>query len=75
VLFLDGNMSTVETLEFVQRLRGAFHELPPIVIAAEDISTAIVLAARRNGVNQLVVRPYALDGAFSSVLTGQMALK
>lgn len=72
VLFLDGNMSIVESLEFVQRLRGAFHELPPIVVAAEDISTAIVLAARRQGVNQLVVRPYALDPAFSSVLTGQM---
>ncbi len=75
VLFLDGNMSVMESLEFVQKLRGAFHELPPIVLAAEDISTAIVLAARRNGVNQMIVRPYALDAAFSSVLTEQMALK
>jgi CheY-like chemotaxis protein len=75
VLLLDGNMSVVEALEFVQRLRTAFHDLPPIVLAAEDISTTIVLAARRNGVAQLVVRPYALDGAFSGLLAEQIALK
>jgi CheY-like chemotaxis protein len=75
VLLLDGNMSVVESLEFVQRLRTAFHDLPPIVLAAEDISTTIVLAARRNGVAQLVVRPYALDSAFSGLLAEQIALK
>ncbi len=75
VLLLDGNMSTVEALEFVQKLRAAYHELPPIVLAAEDISTAVVLAARRNGVTQLVVRPYALDGTFSGLLTELISLK
>lgn len=75
VLLLDGNMTIMESLEFVKRLQGVFHELPPIVLAAEDISTSIVLAARRNGVAQLVVRPYALDATFSALLAEQVALK
>ncbi|WP_306598550.1 hypothetical protein [Geothrix sp. 21YS21S-2] len=75
VLLLDGNMSVVESLEFVKRLQGACEDLPPIVLAAEDISTAIVLAARRNGVAQLVVRPYALDATFSALLSEQVTLK
>jgi len=74
VLFLDGNMSIVDALEFVQKLRAAAHKLPPVVLAAEDVSTAIVLAARRNGVAQLVIRPYALDAAFSAILAEQIAL-
>lgn len=69
VLLLDGNMSVMEALEFVQKLQGAFPNLPPIVLAAEDISAAVVLAARRNGVRQLVVRPYAMDTAFSTLLS------
>jgi len=72
VLLLDGNMSVVESLEFVHKLRNAVHELPPIILAAEDISTAVVLAARRKGVTQLVVRPYALDAAFSALLSEQL---
>jgi CheY-like chemotaxis protein len=72
VLLLDGNMSVVESLEYVQKLRNAFLELPPIILAAEDISTAVVLAARRKGVTQLVVRPYALDAAFSALLSEQL---
>ncbi|NTV74132.1 MAG: hypothetical protein HGA66_07980 [Holophaga sp.] len=75
VLLLDGNMTIVESLEFVKRLKGACEDLPPIVLAAEDISTAIVLAARRNGVAQLVVRPYALDATFSALLSEQVTLK
>jgi len=65
----------MESLEFVQQLREACPELPPVVLAAEDISAAVVLAARRNGVTQLVVRPYALDATFSTLLSEQMALK
>jgi len=72
VLLLDGNMTVMESLEFVKRLQGTCEDLPPIVLAAEDISTSIVLAARRNGVAQLVVRPYALDATFSALLSEQV---
>jgi CheY-like chemotaxis protein len=75
VLLLDGNMGIVESLEFVQKLRTQVDELPPVILAAEDISTAVVLAARRNGVTQLVVRPYALDATFSALLSEQIGLK
>jgi CheY-like chemotaxis protein len=68
-------MGVMESLEFVQRLRDEAPDLPPVILAAEDISTALVLAARRNGVTQLVVRPYALDATFSALLAEQMALK
>jgi CheY-like chemotaxis protein len=74
VLLLDGNMTVMESLEFVKRLQASFPGLPPIVLAAEDISASIVLAARRNGVAQLVVRPYALDATFSALL-GEQVLK
>ena len=74
-LLLDGNMGIVEALEFVNRLRSVIGVLPPVILAAEDISTAVVLAARRNGVTQLVVRPYALDATFSALLAEQMGLK
>ncbi|BDU74755.1 response regulator [Mesoterricola silvestris] len=75
VLLLDGDMTVVESLEFVKRLQATCEDLPPIVLAAEDISTAIVLAARRHGVAQLVVRPYVLDATFSALLSEQVALR
>lgn len=74
LVFLDGPWGTMEGLEFVSRLTGAFQDLPPIILAAEDISTSVVLAARRVGVAQLLVRPYAMDEALSSLFTQQMGL-
>ncbi len=75
VLFLDGSMTVVETLEFVRHLQETCEDLPPIVVAAEDISAAIVLAARRHGVAQLVVRPYELDATFAALLSEQVTLR
>ena len=46
----------------------------PIVVAAEHVSAAFVLAARRAGVSQLLVKPYALDAAFSALLEEQMGI-
>jgi hypothetical protein len=43
-------------------------------MAVEEASTAIVLAAHRNGVSQIVVKPYSLDTAFSELLGQQMGL-
>jgi len=72
LLFLDGGFGTMESLELVTKLKGQFEHLPPIVLAAEDVSMAIVLAARRAGVTQMVVKPYAFDEALSGVLMQQM---
>jgi CheY-like chemotaxis protein len=74
LLLLDGKWGTMEGLEFVSRLKNAFHDLPPIILAAEDVSTSIVLAARRVGVAQMLVKPYAFDQTLSSLFIQQMGL-
>ena len=68
ILFLDGNLGPLDGLALVNQLRGQFSTLPPIVLAVEDASTAIVLAARRSGVAQVLVKPYNLDATFTELL-------
>jgi CheY-like chemotaxis protein len=74
VLLIDGNLSSLDALQFVTHLRSIFTELPPVILAVEEASTAIVLAAHRNGVSQILVKPYSLDAAFSELLSQQMGL-
>jgi CheY-like chemotaxis protein len=74
VLFIDGNFSTLDALQFVTHVKSANPDLPPIILAVEEASAAIVLAAHRNGVAQILVKPYALDAAFSELLSQQMGL-
>jgi CheY-like chemotaxis protein len=68
ILLIDGNMGPLDGLALVNQLRGQFSALPPIVLAVEDASTAIVLAARRAGVAHVLVKPYSLDAAFTELL-------
>jgi len=72
LLFIDGNLSTLDALQFVAQLRAAHPVLPPIILAVEEVSTAIALAARRNGVTHILVKPYGLDAAFSDLLNQQL---
>jgi len=74
VLIIDGNLSSLDALQFVTHLRSTFAALPPVILAVEEASTAIVLAAHRNGVSQILVKPYSLDAAFSELLSQQMGL-
>jgi CheY-like chemotaxis protein len=74
VLFIDGNLSSLDALQFVSTLASSHPHLPPVILAVEEASTAIVLAAHRNGVSQIVVKPYSLDTAFSELLGQQMGL-
>jgi len=74
LILLDGDLSSLDALGFVRRLQEAFPHLPPIVMAAEEVSTAIVMAAHRSGVAQMLVKPYALDGTLSDLLAQQMGL-
>jgi DNA-binding NtrC family response regulator len=71
VLFIDGSFSTLDALQFIGQLKGAHPVLPPVILAVEEASTAVVLAARRNGVAQILVKPYALDAALSELLSAQ----
>ena len=74
LVLLDGEQSTLEALEFVRRLKDAFPNLAPVILAAELVSTSIVMAAHRSGVSQMLVKPYALDETLSELLTKQMGL-
>ncbi len=72
VLFLDGNLSILEALELIGELRQSHPALPPIVLAVEEVSAGVALAARRRGVAQILVKPYALDASFSDLLNQQL---
>ena len=74
LLLLDGNQGPLEALSFVRKLKEAFPNLPPIILAAEEVSTSIVMAAHRSGVSQMLVKPYALDDTLSELLTKQMGI-
>ena len=73
LLLVDGDMSTLEALELVSRLKDGFPGLPPVVMASSEISRTLVLAAQRKGVSQLLVKPYAFDAAFSATLEDTLA--
>jgi len=74
VLFMDLGDSVLSALQVLRELR-AFHEaLPPVVLAAEEVSKAVVVAAAREGARQLVVKPYALDDAFFVTLEAMFEL-
>jgi len=74
LVILDNGMPILESLEMVSELKEARSDLPPFILAAEDVSRALVLAAHRSGVSQLLVKPYPLDEAFSTLLEQQMGL-
>ncbi len=64
VLFMDLNESVLGSLQVLREIHAAHEALPPVVLAAEEISKAVVVAAAREGARQLIVKPYALDDAF-----------
>jgi DNA-binding response OmpR family regulator len=68
ILLIDGNLSTLNGLALANQLRAAFPALPPVVLAVEDASTAIVLAAHRAGISQILVKPYSLDSALTDLM-------
>ena len=74
ILFIDTDRPVLESLEMVQRFQEGGLELPPVILAAEEVSRALVLAAHRVGVTQLLVKPYAFDDTLSLLLEQQMGL-
>lgn len=69
-LFLDPEESLEETLAFVARMKRDHPDFPPVVLAAEEVSASVVLAARRSGVAQVVVKPYGLDEPLLAMFEG-----
>lgn len=74
-LFLvDVDLPSIECIAMLQRLKDAGLTLPPVVLAASDFSRLYLMAAQQAGVSQLLVKPYALDEAFSKQLEDAMGL-
>jgi len=69
MVFLDGDLGALEALQLVNGLKSSLPALPPTILAVEEASTSLVLAARRHGVAQVLVKPYDLDAAFCDLLT------
>lgn len=74
LLVIEDGVAELQGIELVDALHRVHADLPPIVLALEEISTATVLAARRAGVTNLMVKPYDLDDAFSAILEGALGL-
>lgn len=74
LLVIEDGVAELQGLELVEALHRIHDELPPIVLALEEISTATVLAARRVSVASLMVKPYELDEGFSAVLEGALGI-
>lgn len=72
--FIDGGVAELQGMELATALQDVGEAHVPLILAADEISTATVLAARRAGVDQLVVKPYALDGALSTLIEEQLGL-
>jgi CheY-like chemotaxis protein len=68
LLLIDIGIPILECFEMVSNLKGSELELPPVIVAAEEVSRALVLAAHRSGISQLLVKPYALDESFATLL-------
>lgn len=65
LLLLDSAAPASENLAMIRRLREVGLEMPPIVMAEEDFSIALIEASRRLGISHLLVRPFDLDDSFS----------
>jgi CheY-like chemotaxis protein len=74
LVLIDVELPVLEMIELVSQLNAAGLEMPPVILAAEDVSRGLVIAAHRAGVAQLLVKPYILDETFSDLLEQQMGI-
>lgn len=74
LIFIDGGVAELKGFDLAEALQQVGEAHIPLVLAAEEVSTATVLAARRVGVDQLIVKPYVLDETFSVIFEQQMGL-
>lgn len=74
LLLMDREGPVLETLEALGHFAEVCPQLPPVVLAADELSRTLVIAATRLGVTHLLVKPYTLDESLSAVLETQMRL-
>lgn len=69
-LLVDMGTSLLDCLQFLGELRAGQLPLPPILLAADEVSRSLALAAKRVGAAQVLVKPYALDDHLLGILEG-----
>jgi CheY-like chemotaxis protein len=74
LFLIDTSMPILESFEMLHHIQEQDVHFPPVVLAAEEVSRALVLAAHRAGVSQLLLKPYVMDDDFSSLIEQQMGL-
>lgn len=75
LVLIDGGVAELKGMELADFLRQSRGEAkPPILLAQENMSAVIVLAARRSGVDQLLVKPYELDAALLGMIDGLLGI-
>jgi CheY-like chemotaxis protein len=62
LIIIDGGVAEIKGIELADFLKNRLGEgKPPIILAQETVQTVLVLAARRAGVDEILVKPYDHD--------------
>lgn len=72
-LFIDWDGSTEEAIELMKLLTHAFEDLPPVVLAARQVTESLVVQAGEAGMAHLMVKPYACDEALAALFDEQFS--
>ncbi len=75
LVLIDGGVAELKGIELADFLNQRLGESkPPILLAQETVQTVMVLAARRAGVDQILVKPYDHDENLASMIDGLVGL-
>lgn len=75
LIFIDGGVAELKGIELADFLKNRLGEgKPPILLAQETVQTVLVLAARRAGVDEILVKPYNHDEALAGKIETLLGL-
>lgn len=75
LIFIDGGVAELKGVELADFLKNRLGEgKPPVILAQETIQTVLVLAARRAGVDEILVKPYDHDETLAGKIEGLLGL-
>ncbi|MBI3130085.1 MAG: response regulator [Acidobacteria bacterium] len=75
LVLIDGGVAELKGMELADFLQQRLGDSkPPVLLAAETVQTVMVLAAKRAGVDQILVKPYDHDENLSSMIDGLVGL-
>lgn len=75
LILIDGGVAELKGMELADFLKQRLGEgKPPVMLAAETVQTVMVLAAKRAGVDQILVKPYDHDENLSTMIDGLVGL-